>query len=159
MTPKLSLQVLSGVPKRGRSKRGRSQKHTNERKRAQLYAKESKRAQKLQTARVRNHQVWELPVLFEAHSKIWGAKSLTRKCGGMCFQGRIWCKRHMERWSKPLVLSGQNPLFYRIFRGPRCKLRGRIIRRECSPLKFRWYGLTGWGYGLSWVPDNPYPLD
>ena len=34
---------FSGVPKRGRSTRGRSQKHANERKRAQMSAKERKR--------------------------------------------------------------------------------------------------------------------
>ena len=35
--------LSSAVPKRGRSKRGRTQKHANDRKRAQVHAKERKR--------------------------------------------------------------------------------------------------------------------
>ena len=41
-----STNPLSEVPKRGRSKRGRTQKHANAHKRAQKSAKERKRAQK-----------------------------------------------------------------------------------------------------------------
>ena len=39
----MKFQKDSAVPKRGRSKRGRTQKHANERKRAQMSAKERKR--------------------------------------------------------------------------------------------------------------------
>ena len=53
---------MSAVPQRGRSKRGRTQKHANACQRAQMTTKERKRKSK-ECFRVQNanNQVWELP--------------------------------------------------------------------------------------------------